>query len=277
MFGKIKTVLNILSIFAQFMTKLLPFIQHQFKWPVWRMEIDGLTNTLFLEVRNSADKMVSFASVGLQNGAINFEGLTMPERWLTGIETAYEGVLLVHNYQSEKGPAHKGISAIDGSTGKILWSNYTLAFDYLSVNGPVVYNTQIQPKKLALAYIKTGEIARAYQATIDTNLDNHIISPAVLPTEIFKNLLAGIDVHGNTMHYLEHNTFRIVSLHTFLAGQLEQHLYVFNDEGAAVYHDLLQNDIQKLQPEAFVVHNNKLIYLKNRSELMVLNLQNTVL
>jgi hypothetical protein len=236
------------------------------------MEIDGPGNIIFLEVRNSGDKLVSFTSISLDSGIINFEGLTTPERWLTGIETAFDGVLLLHNYQSEKGPAHKGLTAIDGRTGKTLWSNYTLAFDHISVNGPVVYNTQIQPPKLVLADIKTGGIARTYQAVIDIDLNNHILSPRTLPAQTFKNLPAGVDAYGNTVHYLEHNNFRIVSLHTFLAGQLEQLLYIFDDEGAIVYHDLLQSDIQKLQPEAFVVHNDKLIYLKNRSELIVLNL-----
>jgi len=236
------------------------------------MEIDGLTNTIFLEVRNSGDKMVSFTSISLENGIANFEGFTTPERWLTGIETAYDGVLLLHNYQSEKGPAHKGLTAIDGRTGKTLWSNYTLAFDHLSVNGPVVYNTQIQPPKLVLADTKTGGIVRTYQAVIDIGLNNHIVSPRTLPAQTFKSLPPSVAAYGNTVHYLEHNNFRIVSLHTFLAGQLEQHLYIFDDEGATVYHDLLQSDIQKLQPEAFVVHNDKLIYLKNRSELIVLNL-----
>ncbi|QEC75133.1 DUF4905 domain-containing protein [Mucilaginibacter ginsenosidivorax] len=277
MFGKITTVLKILSIFTHFMTKLLPFIQHQCKWPVWRMEIDELSNIIFLEVRNGADKLVSFTSIGLDNGMVNFDGLTTPERWLTGIETAFDGVFVLHNYQSEKGPAHKGLTAIDGHTGKTLWSNYNLAFDYLSVNGPVVYNTQIQPKKLFLADIKTGETVRNYQPIIDEVLNNRILSPQVLPVQAFKSLPDGVEAYGNTVDYLEHNNFRIVSLHTFLDGQLKQVLYIFDDEGDTVYHDLLQTDIQKLQPEAFVVHNNKLIYLKNRSVLIVLNLQNTVL
>jgi len=238
------------------------------------MEIDELSNIIFLEVRNSGDKLVSFTSISLDSGIVNFEGFTTPERWLTGIETAYDGVLVVHNYQSEKGPAHKGLTAIDGRTGKTLWSNYTLGFDHLSVNGPVVYNTQIQPKKIVLADIKTGGTVRSYQPAIDVDLNNHILSPQVLPAQALNNLNlpAGVNAYGNTLHYLEHNNFRIVSLHTFLDEQLEQLLYIFDDKGATVYLDLLQSDIQKMQPEAFVVHNNKLIYLKNRSALIVLNL-----
>jgi hypothetical protein len=56
--------------------------------------------------------------------------------------------MLLHHYKHESGPEHKAIIAIDAITSAELWSNYSLAFDHLSVNGPVVYNTNIQPKKL---------------------------------------------------------------------------------------------------------------------------------
>ncbi|GAA3959813.1 hypothetical protein GCM10022210_04270 [Mucilaginibacter dorajii] len=241
------------------------------------MEIDETGSFIFLEIRDTASKQVSFTSIDLNNGRVHFKDLSMPERWLTGIEAAYDGVLLIHNYQSENGPVHKGLTAIDGITGRALWGNYTLAFDQLSVNGPVVYNAQVQPKRLMLTDIKTGATLRAYEPVIDTLLNNHIKTAQLLPASFLGTIELPAKPYGNTVHYMEHNSYRIVSLHTFLAGQLEQHLYIFDNEGNIVHCDLLQAGIQKLQPEAFVVHKNKLIYLKNRSELIVLNLQNTVL
>lgn len=253
------------------MTQMLPFINEQFDWPIWRMEIDDISATLFVELRNSEDKKVAFGAVNLLNGDVYFKDVTTPERWLTGIEAAYDGTLLVHNYQSEKGPVHKGLIAIDIS-GQTLWSNYTLAFDHLSVNGPLVYNTQVQPPKLFLVDIKTGELVRPYQPVIDTPLYNHIVTPRLLPAEALKEFTLPAKPYLNTLHYLKHNSYRIVSLHTFFQEKIEQHLYVIDSEGVIVYRDLLNSNIQKLQPEAFVVHKNSLIYLKERSALIVLNL-----
>ena len=253
------------------MTQMLPFINQQFDRPIWRMEIDDISATLFVELRNSEDKKVAFGAVNLLNGQVYFKDVTTPERWLTGIEAAYDGTLLVHNYQSEKGPVHKGLIAIHIS-GQTLWSNYTLAFDHLSVNGPLVYNTQVQPPKLFLADIKTGELVRAHQPVIDTPLYNHIVVPQMLPAELLKELPLPAEPYLNTLHYLEHNSYRIVSLHTFFQEKIEQHLYIIDSEGVIVYRDLLNSNIQKLQPEAFVVHKNSLIYLKERSALIVLNL-----
>ncbi|ASU34051.1 DUF4905 domain-containing protein [Mucilaginibacter xinganensis] len=250
---------------------LLPHISQQFPGIIWRMEIDALTETLFVEIRDNDEKKVCFGSAGLQNGKIYFDSLTTPERWLTGIETAYDGVLLIHYYQSETGPAHKGLLAVDAFTGKTLWSNYTLGFDHLTANGPVVYDSRLQPRKLFLADIKTGATIRIYEPYLFNDPANNIRVPEQLAPELLPPNLIIHHSYSNWVHYLEHNNFRIVSLHALKAGQLVQLLYVFDGQNK-VYEDLLNSDIQKIQPEAFIMHKNCLIYIKNKVELKVLSL-----
>jgi hypothetical protein len=246
-------------------------ISKEFKGVIWRMEIDAVTDTLFIEVRNNEDKNVSFGAINLQTSELNFEELTAPERWLTGMETAHNGVLLLHYYQSETGPTHKGLLAIDALTGKTLWSNYNYAFDHLSDNGPVIYDTRIQPRKLFLADIHTGATTRIYQPSVNKELINNIILPRLISTEELWGKLMAMHPFGNMVHYLEHNNFRIVSLHALKKGMLTQSLFVF-DGDTLLYDDLLNYDIQKIQPEAFMLYKNYLLYIKNKSELKVISL-----
>ncbi len=101
---------------------LSPHISKQFESSIWRMEIDPATNILFAEIRDEEQKQVSFSAIDLNTGAIYFESLATPERWLTGIECAYDGVLLIHYYRSENGPTHKGLLAIDVyNRGNYFW------------------------------------------------------------------------------------------------------------------------------------------------------------
>jgi len=250
---------------------LQPYINQQFNGAIWRLEIDELSDTIFIEVRNEAEKQVSFASLDLIDGKLNFKGLTTPERWLTGIEAAYDGVLLLHNYQSASGPAHKGLMAVDAITGETLWSNYNCAFDHLTTSGPVLYETNFHPKKLFLADIKTGATARIYEPFIYPELKNNITAPEIINADILPANLYPLPPFGNSVHYLQYNNFRIVSLHTLQAGQLKQYLFVM-DGVNKIYEDLLNADIQKLQPEAFILHKNRLVYIKNKCGLMVLGL-----
>lgn len=250
---------------------LSPHISQQFTGTIWRMEIDALSDTILLEIRNNEDRSVSFSSIDLKSGQLYFEDITTPERWLTGIECAWDGVLLIHYYQSETGPTHKGLLAIDAITGQTLWNNFTYAFDHLTANGPVVYDTRIQPRKLFLADIKTGATTRIYEPYILPEPENHIVVPEQLAAGLLPAGLITIHPYGNWVHYLEYNNFRIVSLHALKAGQLIQTLYVFEGD-TVMYEDLLNADIQKIQPEAFIMHNNCLIYIKNKTKLKVLSL-----
>lgn len=250
------------------MTALSPIINQKFKGDIWRLEIDELSDNIFIEVRDHQQKQASFASLNLANGNLNFIDLTTPERWLTGIEAACDGVLLLHNYQSATGPVHKGVIAVDAITGETLWSNYNFAFDSLSDKGPLLYDTRIQPRKLFLADVKTGATSRVTDALVYGEAINQIIAPELLPAE-----LSPVEkpVFGNSIHYLKHNNFRIVSLHTEANGLLNQYLYILDDTGI-VYEDLLNPGIQKLQPEAFILHKNRLIYIKNKAVLTILSL-----
>ena len=246
-------------------------ISHQFSSPIWRLEIDNLKDVIVAETRDAAEKQVHFAAIDLKTGNVYFDNFQTEERWLTGIEAAYDGVLLIHNYQNESGPAHKGLIAVNETSGDVLWMNYNLSFDYLSINGPVCYDARFQPRKLVLTDIKTGATIRPYEPSIDLELANGIVLPEEQTDEIVLAMHLPATAVQNSVHYVEHYNLRIVSLHAITAGVLQQRLYVM--QGAdIVFEDLLNTDIQKLQPESFLLYKHYLIYLKNRSQLRVLNL-----
>ncbi|OOQ59723.1 hypothetical protein BC343_06040 [Mucilaginibacter pedocola] len=249
---------------------LQPLLSHQFAATIWRMEIDELTDTLVLEVRNETEKQVSFASVSLTTGQLNFEGFTTDERWLAGVDALYNNVALLHYYKHENGPEHKGITAIDAGTSAPVWNNYSLALSHLSINGPIVYNTALQPKKLVLIDAQTGQTLRNASPE-DKPLANSIVIPSLLPASDFVEGSLPEAPFGNIVHSLNHNGYRIVSLHTLKNGGLQQRIYILDGETIR-YTDLLNEDIQKLQPEAFVIHKNALVYVKNRTNIIVLAL-----
>jgi len=252
----------------QSVATLLPYISEKFNGVIWRLEIDELTDTICIETRDETEKQVGFSSISLNTGKLYFKELATDERWLTGMEAVYDGVLLLHNYLSQNGPLHKGIIAIDATTGKTLWTNYVYAFDSLTADGPILYDTHIHPKRLYLADVHTGATTRVYEPSVHPQIKSNITAPLQAdPTAL--NL--PLPPFGNSVHYLEHNNYRIVSLHAIQAGTLQQWLFVMDDMGK-VYEDLLNTSIQKLQPDAFILYKNRLIYIKDRSELKIVQL-----
>ncbi len=236
------------------------------------MEADPLADLLFAEIRSEKNKQVSFASFDLKSGRINFDNLLSDERWLAGIETAYNGVLLLHNYQSARSPEHKGLIAFDGITGKALWQNYNQSFNHLTMNGPVVYDARLQPRKFYVADIKSGFTISGYDPSVDKDVINKILLPDIVPADSIGTIELPEKPYGNIVHNIYYNNFRIVSLHAQNNAGLTQSLYVYK-QGQQIFGDILNTGIQKLQPEAFVLHHHYLIYLKNRTVLNVINLK----
>jgi len=252
------------------MTQLKLVIAEHFAGEIWRMEIDPVSHILFVEARSKEDRKVNFAGLDLSNGKTYFKDHTIDESWLTGIESAFDGVLLLHYYQTTGSPIHKGLAALEGRSGNILWSNFNYTLDHLTVNGPAVFDSRFQPPALKIADIKTGNLLRNYQVNEDYVPDNQIAIPK---SNAWNDNLPKLpaEPYRNNVHYLEYNNLIIVSLHALWAGQLRQCLYVLENR-QLIFEDILNTHIQKLQPEAFVLYRNQLIYIKDKVEIKVLNL-----
>src|SRR5437764_248166 len=100
------------------------YIDEHFSGQIWKFVIDEATASLFVEIRDEENRQVSFAGVDLDKGLTHLKDLSLPEKWLTGLQGSFNGVLFLHGYQSAQSPAHKGITAINGVTGIELWNNY---------------------------------------------------------------------------------------------------------------------------------------------------------
>lgn len=253
------------------MNQLQTHISEKFNGTIWRIEIDELSDLLFLEIRNSDERKVSFASIDLQSCAIYFKELSESESWLVGIEAAYDKILLVHLYQSAAIPQHKGLIGLDGISGETLWSNYNYGFDFISSEGPICYDSKIQPRKLFLLDGKSGEIIEPFVKQKHVEITRNIEYPTSLVPETTLYKLFPSNTVIKSVQCLPFNNFIIVSLHAFEHEVLKHFIFVF-ENNLVIYEDKLNDNIQKMQPESFILFKSFLIYIKNNVELKVLSL-----
>jgi len=247
-----------------------PFINEKFAGNIWRLEIDEKNDTLFVESRNAEERKTNFSSINLQTGGIHFKDFIGPENWHTGIEAVYGNVLLLHLYESANTPVHKGLIAISALSGEILWQNYNLGMDHLSAEGPVVFDMRMQPRKLFLIDIKTG-VSLSNANMEPKNLSTEIIFPGSIDLTLLPSELTAFNTCGKTAQYLKFNNLIFVSLHTFNGEFLSHGLFILDDQ-KIIFKEILNDQIHKMQPESFILFKNFLIYIKNKTELKVLNL-----
>ncbi|MGV8880355.1 MAG: DUF4905 domain-containing protein [Sphingobacteriaceae bacterium] len=238
---------------------------------IWKLEIDSNHNLLFVEVRNQEEHQVSFTAIDLLTGKINFNNLRTEERWQIGMEGAGNGMLFLHGYDAVSSPAHKGIIAVDGISGKTIWANYVMAVDQFFEEGIMVFDTRLQPRRLQLINYETGAIMGPANHFNPTNRTVDLIYPKAENTYpmLLNNHFTG--TFTSDAMVADHQHSQIVSLHAAVDNFFNQHLFILRSE-EIIFQDLLNEHIQKLQPEAFVMHKRKLVYIKNHSEIKVVNL-----
>ncbi|RYY28593.1 MAG: DUF4905 domain-containing protein [Sphingobacteriaceae bacterium] len=243
--------------------------EHLFNGVIWKMEVDTSQELLFVETRNAENHTAAFSSLSLKTGKNHFTELLSEEKWLIGIAGGRNGMLFLHCYSSEQSPEHKAVIALDAFTGKQVWADYNLSAETFTTSGLLVTDQRFQTKKTVLLDYKTGKILQKPNELYEDF--QQITQPLMLrlPPKNLTDLIA--DEIVGEISLVNYNPYLIISLHTQKNGALQQQLFILkNDE--IVYQDLLNEQIQKLQPEAFMVVKNRLVYLKNKIILKVLNL-----
>ncbi|MEX8548419.1 MAG: DUF4905 domain-containing protein [Mucilaginibacter sp.] len=252
--------------------QLKVIIDQPFSGLIWKLETDTENDLIYIETRNEKEHSAGFSSLNLKTGKLNFSELVSEEKWLVGLSGGRKGILFLHGYLSDQTPEHKAIIALNGETGKQLWTNYNLSLETFTQQGLLAADQRFQSKRLVLLDEKTGNV----KTGIDLNDLADDVQPIqipqmlLLPPQNLAALIAGTITGG--ISCFNYNPYLIISLHTQKNEGYLQQLFVVENE-AIIYQDLLNEQIQKLQPEAFVVIKNYLVYIKNKSTLKVLNLE----
>ncbi len=246
-----------------------PVINYCFSGLIWKLEVDVANELLFAETRNAEDHTAAFSSFSLKTGENFFAEMISEEKWLTGMEGGRCEMLFLHGYKSPQSPEHKAVIALNAFSGKQVWADYNFSAEAFTTAGLLITDQRFQTKKTVLLDYQTGkllpkpvDLADDYQ-----QIQNPLM--LLLPPQNLADLVPETII--GEISCLNYKSYLIISLHTQKNGVLLQQLFII-ENNIIVYQDLLNEQIQKLQPEAFIVVNNHLIYLKNKMILKVLNL-----
>ena len=94
---------------------------------LWQVQV-GSPHFLLGEARDQEKKRVSFFSIDRGTGEVYWEGVNPAGSWWAGVEGVFGRTVLFHGFATPDLPIHKGIFAVDGITGKLLWSEPELRF-----------------------------------------------------------------------------------------------------------------------------------------------------
>lgn len=226
---------------------------------IWKIVLDDKNELLFIESR-TADKEVFFYVYDFLSDKFLVKEKTFEGNWFTAISGAYEGIAYFHGLENEFSPARKGLLAYDVYQNKVLWENYNYSLEYISQNGLIVFNQRIHPKKFELLDNTSGMLIKKLN---QDDLNNHI--PVTNQIAIPQMKLGDKITDVTQTLSIEKNTFK--TLYKSENNKFNQYICVFSDD-VLIFEDCLNTDIQKIASDTFFVWLNRLIYIRDKSEIV---------
>lgn len=242
-------------------------VSEKFEGIVWKLVPDAVLNLLFIETRNTDKKEVFFSCFDLNKQVFLWKNIQTEEKWYTGIETAYKGILLLHGYSHPGSPERKSIIAINYKDAEVSWQKYNDIFYQLHPEGLIVYNAKIEPRRYRLIDAQTGnEILQNSLIDKGYTIERKDIQFPINDSEkiiTFNWNNEEINLHHSEL--LNLGPKQIIAGFSTKGDILIQHLIILEND-VPVYYDLISEDAKGFVMESLFMIGNTLLYIKNKQE-----------
>ncbi|MBK0382925.1 DUF4905 domain-containing protein [Pedobacter sp. SD-b] len=226
---------------------------------IWKILLDDDEGTLVWESRDK-DKRVCFNAYDFKQGKYLLQDFSFEEQWFLSAQSVKNNILYLSGFENEFAPVQKGIIAFDLISKRNLWQNFSIAVQQFAQDGLVVFDAKIAPRKFRLIDYNTGNAIN--DLDINTlpllkNLANDILLP-----QIFNE-----NKDWETLHQLKYDDLEILAGYRAKEGTFDQYILI-KKNNEIIFEDILNKAIQKKAFDTFFIWQNKLIYIKNKSEIV---------
>ncbi len=258
---------------------------------IWRLHPAG-GGLILGEERNIESRTATFFCVD-QSGTL-WKRKNFGEQWWTGIETVHRGVLFLYGFATPDLPGRRGITAVDCSTGELLWINNDLTFIaaagnavYASrdeIDGPVVFEVDIrtgsQVREVGRGSDAVLQVSRTGDDVDDTEYPQVLLDEDVSPLSALVRKLSAQAAVGWPVEYGERGPFLVVVYHRGkISGRDETPPYireldvVDRASETRMMHFTLDGAVSSPAYGSFLVHNGVLYFVRERKTLTAVPLR----
>ncbi len=289
--------------------KLFSLFKSQYYKPAWVYKTNGqLWRILFShgdliagEHRDNDAKRVTFFCVDVKNGEEKWNMSREDEGWWTSTEGVYGKYLYLHSFAKPDLPHPKHVTAVDMETGNILWDHPGYTFLYGNEESVVVEQREIEQTRCHRLDPESGEIVDTIEDQTTINREHEdarsndphlklmfpdIYNPDYNDHSVFITLVNTIQRTErliDPVEVLQYETNILICYHKVKGGQangntlLTHELVIFDkNTQKELYRDTLFDNASAPVPDGFFVREGVLYYIRNKSELVAVTLQDTL-
>ncbi|MCP4522228.1 MAG: DUF4905 domain-containing protein [Cytophagales bacterium] len=247
---------------------------------VWKQFIDEENQYLVVEGRNGDEHQVAFYIIDITKGEVINTIKPDDETWWLGIEDVQNGCILLHGYESEQSPVHKGVYCYDALTGQLLWEREDDYF-YQKVDDKTIYLATSEQEFLKIE-TRSGEILEttAESLPLQTQEIKSIGYPLHYDKEnshfetLVKFLIQLQNIEPvNAIEYWESSQHIVISYYICdEENKLENYLLILSTEGEILFQDCIAESLEGVGLDTFFIYQEKLFFVQKKNKVVCIEL-----
>ena len=281
--------------------KIKPLWTFSQKGNLWRFFFAG-SNIIIGETRDIESKIVYFFSLDVNTGKAFIKNFRFEKEdyWIS-IEGLNERLFFLHRFERPDLPHHKGIIALDNFSGEKLWENNEYLYLFCTNDSLYAYREKFEGKEIVELNINTGELMKTFEQEEhdkiynlrDKTLEESTYEKYNYPkpfnienipdalNKIFNIELNKTDTAGK-LEYISKDDYLIFNYYLNKAADMkstdkksyENRFCIYKTNGAEkIYKDTLNESSAYNVPDNFFIKDDNLYYLKEKKELIAINLK----
>jgi hypothetical protein len=262
---------------------------------IWRLVLAG-QDALVGECRDPENKIASFFGLEISTGKVLWRDLHLDERWWVGIEAVQKNVVLFHSFATPDMPQHKGVRAIDLSSGSQLWRNDDVTYWFGHQNLVIAYRDFFEKRVGYEIDVHSGAVLNTHDTSLEVLHEfrrqsaedqsvPEIAAPEVFVEEEADSVLLslvrketkGKQLSGRVESLRQNDiflfNFHVLSRKSEGSQKLENNLIVYRlPEKKCIFADVIGRNLASYVPDSFFVRNPFVLFVKDQNQLMALRL-----
>ncbi|SDM58215.1 protein of unknown function [Daejeonella rubra] len=244
--------------------QLRQIFSEKFKGLIWKIRIQEKKGYLAIESRQLESGKIAFTVLDHQTGEINFKEKSFLEPMNLNLAYAAQNNILLTANEHTESPASKGLISVNIVDGEILWERYNFTLNQAVPDGVQVFDPKIYPRKYTwIDHISAENIVEQENSQYE---NSYLIFPALVESYTLPDFIDHGPIQGD-ISVLSFNRLSMVCFHQTFENNMQQRLVVYQDD-RILLDDIMIAGIQKLQPESFFIVNKRLLYIRNKDEIV---------
>ena len=271
--------------------KLEPSWEYNAEGIIWRLH-PAAGGLILGEERNIGSRTATFFCVDPSGTLWNRKNFG--EQWWTGIETVHRGVLFLYGFATPDLPGRKGITAVDCTTGEILWNNKELTFVapgvetiYSSrdaIDGPIVaeidHRTGSPVREVGRGSDAARQVPRSGDGIEDTEYPQVLLDDDASPLSTLVRKLSATAATGCPVEFGEQGPYLVVVYHREKGSErgeppafIRELEVVDRATETPVMRSTLDRELPAPAYNSFLVHDGVLYFVRERKTLVAVPLR----